>query len=128
MSKVPNYASRPVVEVTDIHENTSQEIIQITADKLELILERHKGALQRANEWHTPFATLLTLLLVFITSDFRAIWGVTPDQWNILFKAGLAFSTVWLLTALWHRCRAPTLEDIMTQIKKPVAPRSEKMV
>ena len=107
-----------VVEVTDIHENTSQEIIRITVDRLKLVLVEHKNGFERRKEWHTPLGLALTVLLVFITSTFKDALGFHADTWAAFFLISLALSLAWLIRAIYIACKCPTMDDIVEKMKK----------
>lgn len=106
------------VEVTDIHENTSQEIIHITVDRLKLVLVEHKNGFERRKEWHTPLGLFLTIVLVFITSTFKDALGFKADTWCAFFLVGLLLSLMWLGRAIYIACTCPSLEDIISKMKK----------
>lgn len=106
------------MEVTDIHENTSQEVIRITVDRLRLVLIEHKNGFERRKEWHTPLGLVLTVLLVFITASFKDALGFKADTWASFFLIAMSLSFVWLIRAIYIACKCPTMEDIVQKMKK----------
>ena len=107
-----------VVEVTNIHENTSQEVIRITVDRLRLVLVEHKNGFERRKEWHTPLGLVLTVILVFITSSFKDSLGLKGDVWSAFFLIVLVVSVVWLGRAIYVAYTCATLNDIVEKMKK----------
>ena len=106
------------VEVTNIHENTSQEIIRITVDRLKLVLVEHKNGFERRKEWHTPLGLILTIGLVFLTSDFQDAFRVDAATWRALFLGGLILSGLWLIRAAYISWNCPSMDDILEKMKK----------
>jgi len=49
-----------------IHKNISQEVIVITADKMELILGRTREILTSQREWWTPFGLLISFITTWL--------------------------------------------------------------
>jgi hypothetical protein len=118
MNTPANQPRTQVFEVTDIHENTSQEIIRITVDRLKLVLVEHKNGFERKKEWHTPLGLLITVVLVFITATFKDALGLKADTWAAVFIIALGLSLVWLIRAIYLACRCPSMEDIVEKMKK----------
>ncbi|MFA6284892.1 MAG: hypothetical protein WCT30_02530 [Desulfurivibrionaceae bacterium] len=118
MNATANNSVTHVVEVTDIHENTSQEIIRITVDRLKLVLVEHKNGFERRKEWHTPLGLLLTIVLAFITSTFKDALGFKADTWCAFFLIGLLLSFAWLGRAVYIASKCPSMDDIVDKMKK----------
>jgi hypothetical protein len=113
-----NFEPKQVIEVTDIHENTSQEVIRITVDRLRLVLVEHKDGFERKKEWHTPLGMFVTLILVFITSSFKSALGFTADTWAAVFLILLAVSAAWLIRSAIVAYRSPSMDEIVSKMKK----------
>ena len=112
------YEGAPVVRVTDIHENTDQEIIHITVDRLRLILVQHKDGFEQKKSWHTPLGVFLAVILAFLTSTFKETWGVKADVWNAFFLFVLVATIAWLLWTICLAFRSPSIENIVAKMKK----------
>lgn len=119
-----NAVSAPI---NAIHDNTGQELIKITSDKLELILERHLKNLERRKEWIAPLSLLLAIITTFCTANFKdAI--LSADTWRAAFVLlGLA-SCYWLCQSIWAYLRAPAIGDLMEKIKQGSESRSSPRV
>lgn len=71
----------------------TSDLIEITEDKLENILLKHRQAAADARSWSTP----LSLLLALLTATFPAKWGLAADAWQAEFAAGAVVLLIWLL-------------------------------
>lgn len=108
------------VVVNEVHTNVSQEIIEITADKLTIILSNHLSCLERSREWHTPLSLLLTIVLVLITAKFETAIGVSADTWYAIFIIGSGLCLLWLVSALFKISKVITVAELMKIIKNQV--------
>lgn len=115
-STSPNARNR-VVEVTDIHENTAQEVIQITVDRLKLVLVEHKDGFERRKEWHTPLSLIATIAVVLITTSFRPALGFSADTWAAVFIVSLVLSGIWFIRAARISASTPKIEDVVEKMK-----------
>jgi hypothetical protein len=104
-------------EIEANHDNTSQEIIRTTADKLKLVLIEHLNKVENAKSWQTPFSIIVTIVLVFCSADFRVAFGLPADTWRALFIFSLVGCVAWLIYSLVRYGRSPTLASIIAKIK-----------
>lgn len=118
MTAPTNYSEKPVLEVTNIHENTAQEIIHITVDRARLVLVQHKEGFEQKKGWHTPLGVFLTIILVFLTSSFKETWGFKAETWSAFFLFLLFATTLWLVRAVVIAFRSASIEDIVGKMKK----------
>jgi hypothetical protein len=103
--------------VSQVYTNTHQEIIQITDDKLRLILREHLAKAERKNEWQTPLGIFLAVLTVFVSSDFREGLGVPAATWRAIFMIAAVVSAGWLLKTTVLAFYSPSLDDVVKIIK-----------
>lgn len=108
------------VSVNEVHSNVSQEVIEITSDKLRLILNEYIDSMSSRKEWHTPFSIFLTLLLVLCTTDFKQKWLLTADTWNAIFIISTILSCLWLISSLIKMKKSISIEDILNAAKNKV--------
>ena len=91
---------QPEQLVTRVHVNVSQELIQVTEDKLTLILERHSLSLARRGAWIPPLTLLLPILTTLITAKFEDI--ILPSAtWSSVFVVAAALSVIWLIRTIF---------------------------
>ena len=106
------------VEIVSVYQNTSQEIVEITTDRLRLVLVEHRQGFERKKEWQTPLGILVTILLVFTTTDFKKAWGFEATFWQALFMMLVILCFTWFIQAVYVAYKSPTISDVMERIKK----------
>ena len=117
MTVSPRSSTRKVVSVDQIHDNTSQEVISITTDKLRLALIFHLDCVEKKDSWHMPLSFLVVVLVVFCSSNFKMALGLSADTWQalfIMFGLGCLF---WFIRNLIRLRKSPTLEELIQIIK-----------
>ena len=105
------------VDVDVVHSNVGQEIIEITADKLRLILNDNIQLMAARNEWHTPLSILVTITLVLITTNFKSVLGLSADTWAAIFIISAGLNALWLLKSLFSLRKSISVEDILNAAK-----------
>lgn len=106
------------VLVDDIHENTSQEVINITADKLRLALIEHLKCVEDMKAWQTPASLIVAVALVFATSTFKDSFGVTGDTWLAFFMFLMLGFVVWLVISLLKLRKRSSIDTLIEAIKR----------
>lgn len=105
------------VEITAFHTNTSQEVITITSDRLELTLTKHVKRIVDGGSWQVPLAFLLSMIPLFSTADFKSVFGVTAEGW----KSGFILLTIiflgWFLLSLVQVYNRSSIRDLINEIK-----------
>ena len=113
--------------ITKVHENTGQELIVITSDRLELVLERHLKNLERRKEWFTPLGLLLAIITTFCTATFKEAF-LPADTWKAIFFISGIVSLFWLFKSGWASLRAPAISDLMKKIKQDSGSQSNPQI
>ncbi|MDA3838637.1 MAG: hypothetical protein PF574_06615 [Candidatus Delongbacteria bacterium] len=105
------------IEVTKVHGDLSQQIIQITVDKLSLILLKHAVTFEKRKAWITPLGIFVTILIVLLTSTFKEFL-CSAETWSAIFiiSAGLTF--LWLVKAIVTARKSESIEDLIEKIKQ----------
>lgn len=111
------YSRSTGVDVTEVHRNVSQEIIEITEDKLKLLLNEHAASVESRSGWQTPLALFVTIVLVLTTTSFKESLGVSADTWLAVFIISAVLCLFWFLRTLLNRPRENTVEDLLEKIK-----------
>jgi len=106
------------VEVTTVHSNLSQEIVQITVDRLKLVLQAHLKQMERRKEWIAPLGVLIALVIVFPTTEFRAFAGLKAETWQAIFIISTLIAFIWWLKTTVAAFRSPSVEDVIERIKR----------
>lgn len=110
-------SQRSTVDISEVHSNVNQEIIEITSDKLKLILMNHVQSVSSRKEWQNPLSICLTIILVLCTTDFKATWNVSADSWHAIFIVASFLSFLWLIKALVSMKTASTIDNILDATK-----------
>lgn len=115
--KKPQHVRYNKVQVVDVHVNVDQEVIQITEDKLRLILKDYLTCISQSGGWLTPFGILLSIIMTFCTAKFDSFMGLGSEFWKSFFSIlGLA-SLTWLIYCLKNRNNALSIDQFVDKIK-----------
>lgn len=115
--KPPRRSGFNGVQVIDVHVNVDQEIIQITEDKLRLILKDYLDSLTQAGGWVAPFSVLVSIVTTFCTAKFDTFIGLGPEFWRSTFVLVSIASTAWLVIALSKSSKALTHDEFINKVK-----------
>lgn len=80
-----------------IHSNTETAIIVITEDKLENAVNKHLESCKSKDKWQAPLGILLSIAIMFLTSEFKDALGVEKSVWKAFFMLLFAGVSVWLI-------------------------------
>lgn len=105
------------VDVDEIHDNTSTELINITVDKLKLILIDHVKKTEDTKAWQPPLGMAVTILLVFCSAQFQVAFGISADTWRAIFMIGGVVSFIWLCITLSKLRHTSTIDEVIDVIK-----------
>ena len=101
------------VPVQQVHDNISQEIITITADRLELALLNHMECLAKRDAWQMPLSLLVGVVVVFCSSNFKLAFGITADTWAAMFIMFGVGCFLWLLCSLYNLKKAISVKALI---------------
>jgi len=116
-ANAPKYPQKKM-EVTAFHSNIKQEIIEITTDKIRLILSDHLKKSEKKIEWHAALGIFLSVVASLFTTTFNTSFGVQGDVWRSLFILCAIFSFVWLIICVVKALKAPSVDDLIERIKR----------
>jgi len=89
--------------VNKVYANTQSDLIEITDDKLRIILTDFIAKVKKSQDWLIPFSIFLTLLITFLTTDFsKDFLSIPKSTWAIIFKIAFFASVVWSIISLWQ--------------------------
>ncbi len=104
--------------VTNTFSNTDVNLIAITEDKLINILTVYVGKMKKSKEWWAAVSFSISLLLVLLTSNFEAKWGLSGEQWQMAFILLFIASIVYLVYSIYNCYKhTVTVEVIVQEIK-----------
>lgn len=108
------------LNIKAVHSNLHQEIIQITEDKLRLVLNQHISTLEDRKSWIAPLGLLSTIVTVFVTSSFKDAY-FKAATWEAFFLISGCLSFLWFLQTLNKLRKAKGVDDIINEIKNKSA-------
>ena len=114
---IPKSGRNTGVEIIESHDNTSQETIRITSDRLKLILIENLQLIESNRTWPVPLSFLLAIILVFCSADFKDFFYLTAASWTAVFLIGGVASVLWFLRCLFRLSKSPTIDDIIALTK-----------
>ena len=100
--------------------NVRTNVIQITEDKLEIILLKHLSKVRSRKAWITPLSLFITVFLAIQTATFTKTFGISAAHWEAIFQIGCVASLAWLLCSVCLVCKrwkGGSLEDLIETIK-----------
>jgi hypothetical protein len=108
--------------ITAVHSNTDQEIIQITEDRLRLALGSHLKQAEKRLAWVAPLGILLTIILAFVTAEFKPAFGLEAAVWKAIFILAGVGSLIWFIRDGYQSWNAKSIDDIISAVKSKKAP------
>ena len=99
-----------------VHSNLDQEIIQITEDRLRLVIKDHLEKIEEKKAWHAPLGVLLAIVAAFVTADFRDAY-FKAATWQAVFLITGVLSILWLIKTISRAANSPSIDDIVSKIK-----------
>jgi hypothetical protein len=112
-----------IVQNTDMSLNLGGRIIMCTEDKVRLAVLNHLSRMQDAHDWWAPCGVLVSILLVFVTADFKLAFGLSAATWTAVFLIAAVLSVAWLIRALLRLARAPSADDFINSLKPALPPQ-----
>lgn len=106
--------------VDQIRSNTKSDLIEITEDKLENILLKHLNKLTKIKSWITPLSLFATILIVFLTAEFKDFAGIEKAVWKAVFVISLLVTFGWTIVSSIQaiKCsRNATIVQLIKEIK-----------
>ena len=110
-----------IIEIDAVHSNLNSQVLEITIDRLKIVLLENEKNMSEAGEWKTPLALLLTIVLVLCTTGFKDSLGLKANVWEAVFLISALLSAGWLVfsfTKLKHRVRVDQLIELLKKIIK----------
>ena len=101
--------------------NVKSNVIQITEDKLKVILLVHLEKVGAGKRWITPATLLVTLGTTIATTTFKDA-SLAASTWEAAYWMALAGSAVWLAVSfikLWRNREGRSIDALISKIKPP---------
>lgn len=109
------YYSGKITQINNLDDNQ----ISIMQSKLEKILLRYKECLGEGADWKTPLGIIITIILVFLTAEFKKLFIFDGLVWEGFFLFVLIASLLWLLRSIINRFKSKCrdIDFLIRQIK-----------
>lgn len=93
-------------------------VISITEDRLENILNAHFVRMSHSRDWIGAAALFLTILIVLVTSDFKNKWLDAPT-WRAFFLLLCIASLIYLIYCTYNFFKnKDSVSNILQDIKR----------
>lgn len=89
-----------MLQSSRFYDNTAQEFIHTTGDKLRLCLLEHREVLKAQTDWIAPLGILLALLAPLLTADFKTFLRISAEIWRTLHIFASIMCFGWLVWAV----------------------------
>jgi hypothetical protein len=106
-----------IFEDSDVQSNLGQTIIITTEDKIEICLMKYLEDLENKRSWLTPFGLLLSIVLTFLTTDFKE-WIIPKETWQAIFIVAEIIFLGWLAISIKRAWQTKSIKDVLEEIKK----------
>ena len=115
--EIVTYAGKLIQRTSKIHLNLGQEFVLTTDDKIRLCLNKHLSRVEKQNAWITPLGILLTIIIVFPTTQFQS-FVFSAETWEAIFIVVCAICFGWLVRTRWQSRVSTSIDDVMNEIKR----------
>ena len=100
--------------ISGTYSNVKSSLIEITEDKLNIIVNKYSNQLRKTRDWVGYSSILVTILLSLLTCDFNNNFlGISSDIWYALFVIGFIVSAFLLLISIYNAVRFRNISEKM---------------
>lgn len=111
-----------VAKPSKISDNTAQEVIIVTRDRVELALHRNLPKYVPSGKLLSSTGLFVALLAAVLTADFQQRLGISGDTWNGAFWLATAGAFIVLVIDFAKWVRKPALSELVDAIESDVEP------
>ncbi len=104
-----------VVNGLSTHSNLNQRIVYLYESTIRICLMENIQKLDARKEWQTPLGILLTILIIFPTTEFKD-WIFSKYTWQAIFICIGVASAIWLLYTIFMRPKRVTIDQIIAEL------------
>lgn len=112
-----DFASQLIQKGSKVYLGVGQEFVFTTEDKIRLCLNRHLSRMGKRRAWIAPAGILLTILVVFATTQFRN-FGLRAETWQAMFIISALLCFGWFARSIWEARVSTSLEDVVAELKQ----------
>jgi hypothetical protein len=106
-----------IIEDSGMSINLGGHIITTTEDKVRLACMTHLERISVKNAWVAPASILLSIIVVFVTADFKEALGVPSATWRAVFMIVGFWSLISTIRAARAAVSAPSLDEFIKGLK-----------
>lgn len=106
-----------IFENSEVKSSLGEIIIVSTEDKISLSLIRHLRRIGEKRSWITPASLLLTVVITFLTTEFKNR-VFDRETWQAVFLIAGAIFFGWFIRVLPWAFKSATESDVLKEIKK----------
>lgn len=110
-------------EGSTLTRNLTQNIIEVTEDRLRLVLTNNKELTEASSRWHTPLGILIAIVTTLVVSDFtEPSLGVPATTWQAVYIIAGVLAFAWTLRAGYRTLRdgrLSTIDQIVDELAQP---------
>lgn len=103
-----------------IHNNTAQEVIIVTADRVKLCLFGYRDALKVQYAWAGPASAALAIFTTLVAAEFKTFLGFGPDVWKAIFVMSFIISSLLAILQVysaWKLHNQSSVEYVIHELK-----------
>lgn len=108
-----------IAKQATLYTNLKQDVFCSTKDKLLLMLRNFRDAVECKQQVATYGSSVLTLLITLVTSDTKAVLGLSAEVWKAAFVIALIICIVLTIRSGWQVFKTRkdrNIDDICTKI------------
>ena len=98
--------------------NVKSDLIEITEDKLIVILNNHFIKVKKSRDWIGYLSVCVTVIIALVTCDFKDTFGVSGQNWyTIFFISAFIFGFLTLKSLYYSIFKGTSIDQIIHDIK-----------
>ena len=105
-----------MVQTNSVTMNVAQRTLVITEDRLELCLMKNIPKLETSQAWVAPFAVLLTIIIVLVTSTFHDFL-LPASVWHAIFWLSLLAAAIWTFRSGLKARRSVSVQELLGMLR-----------
>ncbi|GEM_PF-3931108 len=106
-----------IFENSEVKSSLGEIIIVSTEDKISLSLIRHLRRIGEKRSWITPLSLLLTIVITFLTTEFKT-WIFVKETWQAVFLIAGGIFFLWFIWVVPRAFKSVTENDVLDEIKR----------
>lgn len=110
--------SRLILNNSTVKSALGETVIVSTEDKIRICLMNYLKDVAEKKEWQVPLGLFLSVLLTFLTTDFKDSFGISKENWKIIFFGAESIFFVWLCKTAFRAGFTMTVEQVIEKIVK----------